>query len=280
MASKDFMARVQRWQRRARIGLRLLGRKALAGDWRNRAGTARRRLWEFLLPVGLALASTTAIAQPFYVPSGSMEPTIAIGDEIVVSKYSYGYGKYAFPYLDMNFVQGRLFAATPQRGDIAVFRPPSEPHINLVKRVIGLPGDRIQMRNGRLSINGHELVLSRAGTGMVEGPDGVYTEVPRYIETMPDGRKHPIFKWQWDGPLDNTVAFVVPAGHLFMMGDDRDNSFDSRVPSERGGIGFIPLDALIGRARFVLGSIDYLNASSILGWPAEMRAARFFKPLM
>jgi len=115
---------------------------------------------------------------------------------------------------------------------------------------------------------------------MVEGSDGIYTEVPRYIETLPDGRNHPIFKWQWNGPLDKTVVFVVPAGHLFMIGDDRDNSFDSRVPSDRGGIGYIPLDTLIGRAEFVLGSVDYLYAWSILGWPAETRPARFFKPLM
>jgi signal peptidase I len=277
MVPDELKAVLRFWRRAARVRTERLLRGFSAIDWSKRTAALRVWSWELVLPVGLVFASTTAIAQPFYVPTGSMEPTIAIGDEIVATKYSYGYGKYVFPYGTMNFVKGRLFAATPRRGDIAVFRPLSDPSHNWVKRVIGLPGDTVQMHNGRLSINGHELALRRDGTGMVEDGDGTYREVPRYMESLPYGSEHPIFKWQWDGPLDNTVAYVVPQGYAFMMGDDRDNSFDSRVPASEGGIGFVPLDNFVGRARFVLGSVDFLNASSILGWPGQMRLARFLK---
>jgi signal peptidase I len=247
------------------------------GGWRQRAKDALQWAKEPAMTIGLVLASTTALAQPFYVPSGSMEPTLQIGDEIIAAKYAYGYGKYAVPYGSANFVKGRYLANTPARGDVVVFHPVSDPDHAWVKRVIGLPGDHIQMKAGRLFINGRELALKSDGSGKVQFGDGGYREVPRFIETMPDDRKHLIFKWQWDGPLDNTIAFVVPKEHLFMMGDDRDDSFDSRVPSNHGGIGFVPMANLVGRAEFVLGSIDYLNASSILGWPAQTRLARFFK---
>jgi signal peptidase I len=279
MMPNNKRAELRRWRRAARLGVIRTGRRFRASGWNRRAKAVLAWLWEPVLTLGLVFAATTAIAQPFYVPSGSMEPTIAIGDEIIAAKYAYGCGKYAFPYAGLNFVKGRLFATTPARGDIAVFRPLSDPGHNWVKRVIGLPGDRIQMHDGRLSINGQELALRRDGTGMVESGDGLYREVPRYIETLPDGHQHPIFKWQWNGPLDNTIAFVVPRGHLFMMGDDRDNSFDSRVPASDGGIGYVPLANLVGRAEFVLGSVDFLNAASILGWPFELRIARFFKSL-
>jgi signal peptidase I len=236
-------------------------------------------VWEPVLTVTLVFASTTALAQPFYVPTGSMEPTIAIGDAIVATKFSYGFGRYAAPFGVSGFLAHRLLASEPRVGDIAVFRPVSDPGNNWVKRVIGLPGDHIQMKAGRLFINGRELPLRRAGMGMVESPEGNYREVPRFIETLPNGVEHVIFKWQWDGPLDNTALLVVPAGHVFMMGDDRDNSFDSRVSAADGGIGFVPLDNLVGRARFVLGSVDFLNASSFLGWPAQFRVSRVLKSL-
>jgi signal peptidase I len=243
---------------------------------------ALRAGWEWMrepaLMVAIVLASTTAIAQPFYVPSGSMEPTLQIGDEIMTAKYSYGYGKYAIPFGSIGFVKGRLFADTPERGDVVVFHPVSDPHHNWVKRVIGLPGDRVQMRDGHLWINGRALTLRVDGTGFVENGDGFHREVPRYVETLPGGREHPIFKWQWHGPLDNTDEVMVPEGHIFVMGDNRDDSFDSRVPLSAGGIGFVPLDNLVGHAKFVLGSVDYLNASSILEWPAEFRLSRLFKP--
>ncbi len=262
------MASFQVWQRFVRI-------RATRGMRRNLTDFG---LWlrEPALVIGVVLASTTAIAQPFYVPTGSMEPTIAIGDEIFAAKYAYGYDKYSIPLGNASF-RGRYFANTPERGDVVVFHPVSDSEHAWVKRVIGLPGDKIQMIAGRLYINDQELPLKRDGTGKVEFGDGSYRVVPRFIETLPNGKTHPIFKWLEDGPLDNTQAVVVPAGDVFMMGDDRDNSFDSRVPASAGGIGFVPLDNLVGKAEFVAGSVDFLNASSMLAWPAEFRLARLFK---
>jgi signal peptidase I len=255
-----------------------LGGSPQSGSLAGAAKAAWQWVREPALMVAIVLGSTTAIAQPFYVPSGSMEPTLQIGDEIMTAKYSYGYGKYAVPFGSIGFVKGRLFADTPERGDVVVFHPVSDPHHNWVKRVIGLPGDRVQMRDGRLWLNGSELPLRRDGSGAVESGDGIHRDVPRYVETLPGGREHPIFKWQRQGPLDNTAEVTVPAGQIFVMGDNRDDSFDSRVPQADGGIGFVPLDNLVGHAKFVLGSVDYLNASSILGWPAEFRLSRLFKP--
>ncbi len=262
------MANLQVWQRFARI--------RLARGVRRNLTDLGRWLREPVLVIGVVLVSTTAVAQPFYVPSGSMEPTIAIGDEIFAAKYAYGYGKYAVPLGHAEF-SGRYFANTPKRGDVAVFHPVSDPGHAWVKRVIGLPGDKIQMIAGRLYINDHELALKRDGTGKVEFGDGSYRDVPRFIETLPNGETHPIFKWLENGSLDNTTAVVVPEGYVFMMGDDRDNSFDSRVPASAGGIGFVPMDNLVGKAEFITGSVDFLNASSVLAWPAQFRVARLFK---
>ncbi len=277
MAANDIIVTLRSKLRAPRNWLARLDQKIGPGGWRRRAKDALEWMKEPALTIGIVLVSTTALAQPFYVPSGSMEPTLQIGDEIIATKYAYGYGKYAVPYGSASFVKGRYLASTPARGDVAVFHPVSDPDHAWVKRVIGLPGDRIQMKAGRLFINGRALAMKPDGSGKVQFGDGNYREVPRFIETMPDGRQHPIFKWLQDGPLDNTIAFVVPKDHLFMMGDDRDNSLDSRVPSNQGGIGFVPMGNLVGRAEFVLGSVDYLNASSILGWPAQTRVARFFK---
>jgi signal peptidase I len=148
--------------------------------------------------------------------------------------------------------------------------------VDYVKRVIGLPGDRVQMKDGRLWINGAELPLRAAGQGDVEDSSGNIASVPRYIETLPGGNEHPIYKWRWAGELDNTQVFVVPNGALFMMGDNRDDSTDSRVAASDGGVGFVPMGNLVGRAEFVIGSYDFLNAAPISGWISAVRLSRFF----
>ncbi len=164
----------------------------------------------------------------------------------------------------------------PKRGDVVVFRLPRDTSQTYIKRVIGLPGDHVQMIRGRLWINGKELALRADGEGKVESEDGEITELPRYIETLPNGVTHPIFKWTWTGPLDDTQEFVVPPGHVFMMGDNRDNSLDSRVAATDGGVGFVPVENLVGRAEFVVGSYDFLNAHAIWSWLGEVRLSRFF----
>ena len=189
-----------------------------------------RWLAEPLAIVGASLVATTAFAQPFYVPTGSMEPTIAIGDALIETKFPYGYSSASLPLNIVPPSSGRFLARLPARGDIVVFRLPRDPGVNYVKRVIGLPGDRVQMKDGRLWINGAELPLRDAGQGDVEDSSGNIASVPRYIETLPGGREHSIYKWRWSGELDNTQVFVVPQGSLFMMGDNRDDSTTAAWP--------------------------------------------------
>ncbi len=230
--------------------------------------------------VVIVFASTTALAQPFYVPSGSMEPTLQIGDALIGSKFPYGYSRYSVPWMPGTAAGAeRWFGKLPERGDVVIFRLTRDPSTTYIKRVIGLPGDHIQMILGRLWINGHELPVRPAGSGQVEMEGGDTILAARYIETMPNGREHPIFKlhdWSVPGAYDNTGVYTVPAHHLFMMGDNRDDSCDSRFPLSECGVGFVPAGNLVARAEFVVGSYDFLNAHAIWTWVAQFRLARFF----
>jgi signal peptidase I len=236
-------------------------------------------LAEPVLVAGLMFVATTAIAQPFYVPSGSMEPTLQIGDVMLGSKFAYGYSRWSVPHGIGPVSETRLFGKMPKRGDVVIFRLPRNPRETLVKRLIGLPGDRIQMVHGRLIINEKPVPLSDAGVGKVEEESGRWREIARYTETLPGGVKHPIFKRGWDGVLDDTPVFIVPAGHLFMMGDNRDNSMDSRVAAEDGGVGFVPVANLMARADLMVGSYDYLNAHSPKDWLGQIRLSRFLRAI-
>lgn len=244
---------------------------------------------EPLYAVVLMFGLTTVLVQPFYVPSGSMEPSLAIGDAVLASKFSYGYTRYSMPfdYLFLGHSQKvptPVMPRLPQVGDVVVFRLPRDTTVTFVKRVIGLPGDRIQMKEGKLWINGKRLPLAPSGMAEDEGEDGSYTFVPTFIETLPNGKQHRIFKKVWDGPADNTGVYVVPAGHVFMMGDNRDNSLDSRFDTEgrilgtdyisEPGVGYVPTANLVGKAFIVIGSVDFKNADSIFEWPLQFRFSR------
>ena len=241
---------------------------------------ALSRIWQeaksSIVTVLFVFLSTTAIAQPFYVPSGSMEPTIQIGDGLLGAKYPYGYSRYSLPFGLGPHSDTRLFGKNPRRGDVVIFRLPRDPGVVYVKRLIGLPGDTVQMVDGRLIINGVTTPVRRAGTAKVENSDGSSVTADRYIETLPGGVAHVIVKLDALSALDNTQQFTVPAGHFFMMGDNRDNSLDSRVPAEQGGVGFVPAENIVARGDVVVGSYDFLNARAVWDWVSAIRFNRFF----
>jgi signal peptidase I len=249
-------------------------------DAHSPASRARRwakTIFDLACIVLVVLAAKTAIAEPFYVPSGSMEPTLLIGDELLATKFPYGYSTASLPaFIDLPS-SGRIFGATPKRGDVVVFRWPGNTAQVWVKRVIGLPGDRIAMRDGTVWINGQPAPQTPDGTGPMENEDGTRTTAHRFIESLPGGRKHLIYKLVPSEPLDNMPTVTVPPGHLFVMGDNRDNSADSRVPVAAGGVGLLPEADLVGRVDAIVGSWDLgLEHRPIWTWPAGLRLTRFF----
>jgi signal peptidase I len=220
----------------------------------------------------LVAAAKTAIAEPFYVPSGSMEPTLLIGDELLATKYAYGYNASSLPAFVVLPTTERYLGALPQRGDVVVFRWPGDRSQTWVKRVIGLPGDHISLRD-----NGKPLDVRSAGAGQSENEDGSQIPAARFIETLPGNREHQIFKLTANNPLDNMPETVVPPDHLFVMGDNRDNSADSRVPLAEGGVGMLPVANLVGRVDGIVGSWDLaMKNQPVWNWASGFRLSRFF----
>jgi signal peptidase I len=227
--------------------------------------------------VAIVFLAKGAFAEPFYVPSASMEPTLLIGDALLASKFPYGYSSASLPiHIDVPET-GRLFGATPNRGDVVVFRWPGDRSQVWVKRVIGLPGDRIQVREGQVWINGAPASVKPDGIGQAEDDNGASEPARRYVETLPGGVAHPIFKLYDNGRLDNTAAVTVPPDRLFVMGDNRDNSADSRVSVRDGGVGLLPMDNLVGRVDAIVGSWDLgIRSRPITTWLEGFRVSRFF----
>jgi signal peptidase I len=246
----------------------------------QQANSARKAEWLGTLKLLIAtlafvLTIRTVAAEPFVVPSASMVPTLLIGDELLAAKYPYGIGKYSSPIGLMPDFAGRFAGHPPERGDVIVFRLPRDPSETYVKRLVGLPGDRIQVKAGRLLINGAVLPRRAAGT-YATVLDGEHQRFLRYVETLPGGREHPILKLAAGSPLDDTPEFTVPARQYFMMGDNRDMSLDSRVPAADGGVGFVPEENLVGRADRVLYSRDpEVAAWDLADWREIFRADRF-----
>jgi len=229
----------------------------------------RETISTVIYAVLIALVVRTAAYEPFNIPSGSMIPTLLVGDYLFVSKFSYGYSKYSLPQ-SLPLIPGRIFFTEPERGDVAVFKLPEDDTVDYIKRLIGLPGDRIQVVHGILHINGKPVKRERVADYVFRSDSGTIRQVPRFRETLPNGRSHFILEETDTGPADNTPVFTVPAGHYFAMGDNRDRSRDSRL-----GVGFIPKKNLVGRAEFLFFSIEGA-AWKIWQWGSTVRFGRLF----
>lgn len=224
----------------------------------------------------IALVLRVFLFQPNTIPSSSMEPNLLTGDYMIVTKFDFGWSRHSVPF-SPPLPSGRLNGHAPHRGDVIVFRLPRDPGQTWVKRLIGLPGDRVQVSGGVISVNGR--AIPQVVAGVTEDPDSPEVTVTRVWETLPDGRRYLTFDRGPDHPGDDTDVFVVPDGHVFAMGDNRDNSLDGRWPREIG-VGFIPMDNLLGRARCVL--VSWRQGASLFKpwtWVTHFQPDRMFKPV-
>jgi len=222
----------------------------------------------------IAVVIRTVAYEPFNIPSGSMIPTLLIGDYLFVSKFSYGYSRYSIPF-GPDLFDGRVLGDLPERGDVAVFKLPSDPSTDFIKRVVGLPGDRIQMIESVLHINGEAVKRERTDDFVTTRRDGVVIRVPQYIETLPNGRSYRTLDQTPNGPLDNTSVYQVRPGFYFMMGDNRDDSQDSRVTF---AVGQVPVQNFVGRAEIMFFSTNGKGHWwEVWNWPTSIRWSRLLK---
>jgi signal peptidase I len=229
--------------------------------------------------VVIALVVRTLAFEPFNIPSGSMIPTLLVGDYLFVSKFSYGYSRHSMP-LSLRLFSGRIFASAPERGDVAVFKLPSDGKTDYIKRLIGLPGDTIQVREGRLYINGTLVERRRVEDYVSNDEYGRLLRMAQFIERLPNGREHRILELTDQGQLDNTPEFRVGKDQYFAMGDNRDNSLDSRVPADslNRGVGMVPVENLVGRAEFLFFSTNgEARLWEFWRWPVAIRFGRLFQ---
>jgi signal peptidase I len=250
-----------------------------------------RELQQWAVLILAVLGIHSLIAKPFYIPSESMMTGLLVGDRLIVSKFPYGFS-YLSPSIPiLPKIPGRLFGQLPERGDVIVIKSPSD-GADWIKRVIGLPGDTVEMRGGLLWLNGQPVPHSRLADieipvspntdctylPQLRGTDAAGRPVCRFPasrETLPNGRSYTVIDLA-PTPLDDRPPVTVPKGHLFLMGDNRDNSSDSRVPPEIGGLGLVPIENIVGRAEFTTFSLDGSATLNPLTWPGSLRGDRAF----
>ena len=238
-------------------------------------GNGGESVWDtiktIVYAVLIAVVVRTFAFEPFSIPSGSMIPTLLVGDYLFVSKSSYGYSKHSLPF-SLPLIPGRVMYDIPKRGDVVVFKLPTDNKTDYIKRIVGLPGDTIQVRGGILHINGEAVKRERLGEYVYKDTRGNFHNTVRYRETLPNGVSHEILEESDSYPADNTPEYRVPEGHFFGMGDNRDNSQDSRFLMY---VGYIPKENLVGRAEMMFFSNDG-SFWQVWTWPWTLRFERFF----
>jgi signal peptidase I len=258
----------------------ILRRRArLAAKSREVDKSPTREIIEIVVSaLGIALVFKWFFFQPFNIPSGSMKPTLLIGDYIFVSKFSYGYSHKSF-FFSAPLFDGRIFASEPERGDVIVFKKTSDGKTDFIKRLVGLPGDRVQMVDGVLQINDEPVKKTPIDEFLDNDPRNSFTStIERFEEELPGGVVHSTLDDYPNMRLDNTGLFVIPQGHYFMMGDNRDHSSDSRDPV--GGVNYVPAENLVGRAEIIFFSVDgTAKIWQVWKWPMAIRYDRVFKRL-
>ena len=242
----------------------------------RKAGGVKETVKTLVYAIAIALFVRTFAYEPFNIPSGSMKPTLLVGDYLFVSKFAYGYSRYSMP-LSLPLFSGRIFGSLPERGDVAVFKLPTDNKTDYIKRIVGLPGDRLQMVEGVLHVNGEAADLEAIGP-FIDDMEPRPNPIPKYGETLPaSDRQHFILNLTERGRLDNTGVFEVPEGHVFAMGDNRDNSLDSRTDA----VGYIPVENLIGRAEIMMFSVNgTARIWELWKWPWSIRYDRIFKRII
>ncbi len=226
------------------------------------------------LAVFIALLIRSFVAEPFNIPSGSMKPNLLVGDFIFVTKWSYGYSKHSLPF-SIPLIPKKIFSNIPNRGDIVVFKTPEDNRTDYIKRVIGLPGDKIRVTNGEIYLNENK-ILRKKLNDFIDNDKNAFIKRIRKYQEYHDDLTFEVLDIMDDGIADNTKLFLVPEGHFFVMGDNRDNSQDSRFKT----VGFIPIENLVGKARFIFFSLENSRFLEIWKWPKSIRGNRIFKKII
>ncbi len=240
---------------------------------RSNKSTFVSNLKSVTLAIFIALLIRSFIAEPFNIPSGSMKPNLLVGDFIFVSKWSYGFSKHSLPF-SIPLIPKKIFSSIPNKGDVVVFKTPENNRIDYIKRVIGLPGDKIQILNGQLILNG-DVILRKKEKDFIDNDLNVSLKRIRQYKEYHDQITFNTLDIMDNGIADNTKLFEVPEGYFFVMGDNRDNSQDSRFET----VGFIPFENLVGKARFIFFSLENSRFLEFWKWPKAIRGNRIFKTI-